>query len=295
MGWRISKRGGSLWLHSSPETMEGRKIRRNHPKSMKFFSQCVGWDARSAGWGALATATVSTHLPAFLMGLHWALWGAWDLPKVNCSILFVVIMVNPLLCLTYNLNFITGMYRWKKHSTRRVQPYLWFQASTGVLGTYFLWTRGNYCIFHSLVSPSFLLFSFNYLFHLPILSLSMSICCYTSFFLNSVQSYFLTLELPLAYFYNFLFSPEFSIWSMDFYKSLCLINPIFRTSNIYFSIICYLPQFLLHCFVSLPVRYERVYEKLYSNMKSRITLSLSKKVYICSWQTCGVTGSYKPC
>lgn len=43
----------------------------------------------------------------------------------------------------------------KKHSIYRVCYYLWFQVSTGSLGTYPLQTRGDYCI----ISPGILITS----------------------------------------------------------------------------------------------------------------------------------------
>lgn len=38
------------------------------------------------------------------------------------------------------------MYVEEKHSICRVQDYQWFLASTGDLGTYPLWIRGDYCL-----------------------------------------------------------------------------------------------------------------------------------------------------
>lgn len=46
------------------------------------------------------------------------------------SILFLVIVINLLLCLTYKLNFKTGMYMY------RVRYYVQVQASPGGLGTH---------------------------------------------------------------------------------------------------------------------------------------------------------------
>ena len=53
----------------------------------------------------------------------------------NCSNSLSVIHVNLLLCLIYNLNFITSVHVQEKH---RVWYYLWFQASTGGLRMYSL-------------------------------------------------------------------------------------------------------------------------------------------------------------
>lgn len=65
--------------------------------------------------------------------------------RQNCSILFSVIVVNLLLHLIYKLNFSICMYR-KKHSIYRVPYYPWFQPSTGGLGTYPSWIKGDHCI-----------------------------------------------------------------------------------------------------------------------------------------------------
>lgn len=177
MGWRISKRGGSPVVAFIPWD-NGRK--RDEEKSPQIY------DISLSVWGLGCKVSMvrrpghsdCQHPPPGLShGAALGPLGAWDLPGVSCSISFVVIMVNLLLCLTYNLNSITGMYVWEKHSTHRGQHYLWLQASTGVLGTYFLCLRGGTAVFSISVSPSFLLFSFNYLFHLPILSFSVSTCC----------------------------------------------------------------------------------------------------------------------
>ena len=72
-------------------------------------------------------------------------------------------VVNLLMCLTYKLNFIIGIYGKKKNSIFSVQYYPLFQASIGCLGLYLLGIRGYYCMhflmpgfFHSILFLRFI-------------------------------------------------------------------------------------------------------------------------------------------
>jgi steroid 5-alpha reductase family enzyme len=49
----------------------------------------------------------------------------------NCPILLLVIVVNPLLCLIYKVNFIISMHVEEKHCIDRDWSYSRFQVSTG--------------------------------------------------------------------------------------------------------------------------------------------------------------------
>ena len=64
---------------------------------------------------------------------------------LNCSILWLVIVVNLLRCLIYKLNFIIGMYLWENTVCEVCSTIRGFSRPLGGFGTCLPWMSGGCC------------------------------------------------------------------------------------------------------------------------------------------------------